>query len=95
MQKGLLDCSGGSAALESLSVAELADFSQAFSFHSLLLAIADRRRLLVELSSFPLSNDALFFDHSLEAFDRPVQGLILSNDNCGYGNHLPSANFGQ
>ena len=83
----------GALELESLSVTELAAFSQAFSFHSLFLAITDRRRLLVELASFPLSNDALFLNHSLEAFDRPVQGFVLANDNCGYGNHLPSANF--
>jgi len=87
-------CPNALRALESSALAELAGFPQAFSFHSFLLAIADRRRLLVELSSFPLANDALFLDHTLEALDRPVQDFILANDNCGYGNHLPSANFG-
>ena len=81
------------AVLEPFSVMKLAHFIHPLSYHGLLLAAADRRRLLIEFSSFPLTNDALFLDHTLEAFDRFFEDLILSNGNCWYGNHLPSSNF--
>ena len=72
----MLDLSGSVR----LALAGLSDFAQKLAAHGLFFAVADRGGFLEVLAFLPLADDALFFDHALEALDRLLERLIVVYD---------------